>query len=58
MDWFVGVEDRLSNKQNQIAKDILKEIRDRLHFLLDVGLHYLTVDRPYPHTQRRPNHSA
>jgi len=46
MGWFVNVEERLSNKQNTIAKDILKEIRDRLHFLLDVGLHYLTVDRP------------
>ena len=46
MDWFGGIEGWLSNKQNQIAKDILKEIRDRLHFLLDVGLHYLTVDRP------------
>ena len=44
--WFVGIEDRLSNRQNVIAKDILKEIRDRLHFLLDVGLHYLTLDRP------------
>lgn len=44
-DWFNGLEDRLSNKQNIIAKDILKEIRDRLHFLLDVGLHYLTLDR-------------
>jgi excinuclease ABC subunit A len=46
MDWFVGIESRLSNKQNQIAKDILKEIRDRLHFLLDVGLHYLELGRP------------
>ncbi|MBL7693181.1 MAG: excinuclease ABC subunit UvrA [Flavipsychrobacter sp.] len=45
MDWFVDIEDRLSNKQRVIAKDILKEIRDRLHFLLDVGLHYLTMDR-------------
>jgi len=45
MVWFTGIEGRLSNKQNQIAKDILKEIRDRLHFLLDVGLHYLTLDR-------------
>jgi excinuclease ABC subunit A len=43
--WFTGVESRLSDKQNQIAKDILKEIRDRLFFLLDVGLHYLTLDR-------------
>ncbi len=45
-DWFHDVENRLSNKQNVIAKDILKEIRDRLHFLLDVGLHYLTLNRP------------
>jgi excinuclease ABC subunit A len=46
MDWFRAIESGLSNKQNTIAKDILKEIRDRLHFLLDVGLHYLTLDRP------------
>lgn len=46
MNWFVDIEQRLSNKQNTIAKDILKEIRDRLSFLLDVGLHYLTMDRP------------
>ena len=45
MDWFENLEDRLSKKQNVIAKDIVKEIRDRLHFLLDVGLHYLTLDR-------------
>jgi excinuclease ABC subunit A len=46
MDWFVNIETRLSHKQNVIAKDVLKEIRDRLHFLLDVGLHYLALDRP------------
>ena len=45
MDWFKDVEQRISNKQQVIAKDILKEIRDRLRFLLDVGLHYLTLDR-------------
>jgi excinuclease ABC subunit A len=45
MDWFKGIETRISNKQQVIAKDILKEIRDRLRFLLDVGLHYLTLDR-------------
>lgn len=44
--WFDNLEERLNKKQNTIAKDILKEIRDRLHFLLDVGLHYLTIDRP------------
>ncbi len=44
--WFDGVELRLSNKQNAIAKDVLKEIRERLQFLLDVGLSYLSVSRP------------
>jgi len=44
--WFSNIEDRLNNKQKIIAKDILKEIRDRLTFLLGVGLHYLTLDRP------------
>ncbi|MGI8583292.1 MAG: excinuclease ABC subunit UvrA [Chitinophagaceae bacterium] len=43
--WFDEIEDRLSNRQNQIAKDILKEIRDRLQFLLDVGLNYLSMNR-------------
>ena len=36
---------QLSKKQNTIAKDILKEIRERLQFLLDVGLTYLTLNR-------------
>lgn len=45
-NWFTGIEKRLSDKQNLIARDIIKEIRDRLVFLLDVGLHYLTLDRP------------
>lgn len=46
MKWFDGIEKRLSEKQNHIAKDVLKEIRDRLRFLYDVGLNYLTLDRP------------
>lgn len=46
MEWFSGIEDRLSPKQKIIAKDILKEIRDRLKFLLDVGLGYLSLSRP------------
>jgi len=45
MVWFADVEKRLSDKQNVIAKDILKEIRERLQFLLDVGLTYLTLNR-------------
>lgn len=44
--WFDGLELRMNNKQNAIAKDVLKEIRERLQFLLDVGLTYLTINRP------------
>jgi excinuclease ABC subunit A len=44
--WFVDIEKRLTSKQNTIAKDVLKEIRERLQFLLDVGLTYLTLNRP------------
>ena len=45
VDWFEGLEKKLSAKQNTISKDILKEIRERLQFLTDVGLTYLTLDR-------------
>lgn len=44
--WLDGIELRLNKKQNTIAKDILKEIRERLGFLLDVGLTYLSLNRP------------
>src|SRR6185436_14329749 len=44
--WFDGIELMLENKQRAIAKDVLKEIRERLQFLLDVGLTYLTLFRP------------
>lgn len=44
--WLDGIELRLNKKQNAIAKDILKEIRERLGFLLDVGLTYLSLNRP------------
>lgn len=44
--WFDGIELMLENKQKTIAKDVLKEIRERLQFLLDVGLTYLTLYRP------------
>ncbi len=43
--WLDGIELRINNKQNAIAKDVLKEIRERLQFLLDVGLTYLTLNR-------------
>ena len=45
-EWFVGLESRLSTKQNIIAVEVLKEIRKRIDFLLDVGLDYLTLNRP------------
>lgn len=44
--WFDHLENRLSDRQNSIARDIVKEIRIRLDFLLYVGLDYLTLDRP------------
>jgi excinuclease ABC subunit A len=43
--WFTDVETRLTDRQNTIAKEILKEIRARLGFLSDVGLNYLSLDR-------------
>ncbi|MFD0994205.1 excinuclease ABC subunit UvrA [Tenacibaculum geojense] len=43
--WFANIEKELSEKQLTIASEILKEIRTRIQFLLDVGLDYLTLDR-------------
>ncbi len=43
--WLDGVEVHLDHKQQQIAAEILKEIRTRLKFLLDVGLDYLSLNR-------------
>lgn len=44
-EWLQGVEEKLDAKQRQIAVEILKEIRSRLKFLLDVGLDYLSLAR-------------
>ncbi|MDY8110048.1 excinuclease ABC subunit UvrA [Fulvimarina sp. 2208YS6-2-32] len=44
-DWFENLPAHLNEKQNEIAVRILKEIRDRLRFLNDVGLDYLTLSR-------------
>lgn len=44
-EWLEGVEEQLNPKQRQIAVEILKEIRSRLKFLLDVGLDYLALNR-------------
>ncbi len=43
--WFSDLPEKLNAKQNEIALRILKEIRERLHFLVDVGLDYLTLGR-------------
>jgi excinuclease ABC subunit A len=44
--WIDGLEDRLNEKRRIIATEILKEIRKRIGFLLDVGLDYLHLNRP------------
>ncbi|PIF06385.1 MAG: excinuclease ABC subunit A [Draconibacterium sp.] len=44
-DWFTGLEERLSERQKLIAAEVIKEIRDRLGFMLGVGLNYLALDR-------------
>jgi excinuclease ABC subunit A len=45
MKWFEGIEARLNESQKIIGREIVKEIRERLQFLLDVGLTYLTLNR-------------
>jgi excinuclease ABC subunit A len=44
-EWFEGLEGQLSDKQMEIARRILKEINDRLRFLVNVGLDYLNLSR-------------
>ena len=44
-NWFSDIEKQLSKKQLTIATEILKEIKTRIQFLVDVGLDYLTLDR-------------
>ncbi|MDR0729200.1 MAG: excinuclease ABC subunit UvrA [Prevotellaceae bacterium] len=43
--WFAGLDERLNRRQQAIAKELLKEIRERLAFLQEVGLGYLSLDR-------------
>lgn len=45
-EWFEGLEERLDERQRVIAGEVLKEIRKRIGFLLDVGLNYLNLNRP------------
>lgn len=44
-EWIIALPDMLTDKQLAIGKDILKELRERLGFLLDVGLDYLSLNR-------------
>ena len=43
--WLQALENRLGKRQKAIATEILKEVRERVHFLMDVGLGYLTLNR-------------
>ena len=45
-EWLNGLENRISEKQKLIGTEVIKEIRDRLKFLLNVGLEYLSLNRP------------
>jgi len=45
MEWFTGIESRLNPQQKVIAAELVKEIRERLQFLLNVGLTYLSLNR-------------
>lgn len=44
--WFEGLEERMSERQNVIGREVLKEIRKRIGFLTGIGLEYLTLNRP------------
>jgi len=44
--WLRSLPGRLGKRENAIARDILKELNERVQFLLDVGLDYLSLDRP------------
>ncbi|TXI66759.1 MAG: excinuclease ABC subunit UvrA [Flavobacterium sp.] len=44
-EWFTNLDQHLSEKQKVIAVEVVKEIKARLHFLLDVGLNYLSLNR-------------
>jgi excinuclease ABC subunit A len=48
VEWVEGLWSQMTSEQMEIAEEVLKEIAERLQFLLNVGLHYLTLDRPAP----------
>lgn len=45
-EWFISLPGKLTQRENSIARDILKELNERVQFMLDVGLDYLSLDRP------------
>lgn len=45
-EWFAEVEEALSDRQRKIGREVIKEIRSRIGFLMDVGLDYLALNRP------------
>lgn len=45
-EWIDALPEKLSIRERTIAHDIIRELKDRVQFLLDVGLEYLTLDRP------------
>lgn len=45
-DWLAELPAHLDRRQSAIARDIVRELNDRVRFLLDVGLDYLSLDRP------------
>jgi excinuclease ABC subunit A len=48
LGWVESLWPHLNPEQMQIAEEVLKEINERLQFLVNVGLHYLSLDRPAP----------
>ena len=48
IQWVRHLDAGLSSEQREVAEEVLKEIHGRLEFLMNVGLHYLTLDRPAP----------
>ena len=44
-EWFASLDEVFGKRESTIARDILKELKDRVQFLLDVGLDYLSLDR-------------
>ncbi len=45
-EWIDNLPSKLTERQNDIAKEILREIHKRVHFLLDIGIDYLNMNRP------------